>query len=223
MSIYLQQFIAQTTHLSRRQATQLIKSAKVKLNGKIGELGQKVNPLKDKIEINNKLIKPQEDKIYYLVNKPLGYTSTFKDKHAKHKVTDLVPKQPKVWPVGRLDKDSTGLIILTNDGELTHKLTHPSFKHPKEYLVTLNKPIQPSLLSTLTKGVKLKEGIAKADKVRKINNQKLSLILHQGWNRQIRRMLSNCRYQVINLERIRIDNLKLSNLKPGQYIKVPKL
>ena len=142
--IYLQQFIAQATNLSRRQATQLIKSAQVKINDKIGELGQKIDPAKDKIKLKHKLIKPQQEKIYYLVNKPIGYISTLKDRHAKKKVIDLVPPKPKVWPVGRLDKDSTGLIILTNDGELTYQFTHPSFKHPKEYLITLDKPIQPT-------------------------------------------------------------------------------
>ena len=138
-------------------------------------------------------------------------------------MVDLVPAKSKVWPVGRLDKDSSGLIILTNDGELTHRLTHPSFLHEKEYLVTFDKTVKASLLSKLIKGVKLREGLAKVDKLKKINDTKLSLTIHQGWNRQIRRMFKQCGYQVIGLERIRIGKIKLGNLRPGQYIKLSNL
>ena len=221
--IYLQQLLSQSGIASRRRATELIKSGKIKINDKIAQAGQKIDPQKDKVKLNNKLIKPQIKRIYYLVNKPVGYACTTRDSHSVKKVVDLVPAKSKVWPVGRLDKDSSGLIILTNDGELTHRLTHPSFLHEKEYLVTFDKTVKASLLSKLIKGVKLREGLAKVDKLKKINDTKLSLTIHQGWNRQIRRMFKQCGYQVIGLERIRIGKIKLGNLRPGQYIKLSNL
>lgn len=223
MSIYLQQFLSQSGVASRRQATQYIKSGKLKVNGRLGQLGQKVDPSKDKIKFNNKLVKFHEATIYYLLNKPVGYVSTLKDSHASHKVVDLVPKVPKVWPVGRLDKDSHGLLILTNDGELTHKLTHPSFGHDKEYIATLDKSLDSSALSSLSKGVRLKEGIAKVDKIKKLTQNQISLTIHQGWQRQIRRMFEVLGYQVVDLQRVRIGQIKLGSLPPGQFKKLSKL
>lgn len=218
--IYLQQFLSQAGVASRRSATDAIKQGRVKVNGRTAELGLKIDPRKDKIKIGKRLIKMEAKKIYYLVNKPIGYTSTTKDKHAKKLVTQLVPQIPKVWPVGRLDKNSHGLIILTNDGELTNRLTHPKFNHQKEYLVTLNKPIAKELLLKLDRGIKLKEGLAKADKLKKISSLKLSITIHQGWNRQIRRMLDKCGYKVADLQRIRIGEYKLGNLKTGKYKRI---
>ncbi|OGG87618.1 hypothetical protein A3B87_00685 [Candidatus Kuenenbacteria bacterium RIFCSPHIGHO2_02_FULL_39_13] len=220
MKIYLQQFLSTAGLASRRAATDLIKQGRVKVNHKPAELGIKIDPKKDRIEYQGKIIKAPEEKVYYLVNKPIGCTSTVKDRHALKKVVDLVPKVPKVWPVGRLDKDSHGLIILTNDGDLTNKLTHPKFKHEKEYIITINKAVTQDLLSKLSKGVKLEEGLARADKINKLDENKLSITLHQGWKRQIRRMLGKCGYRVIDLQRIRVDKIKLGNLRIGLYAKV---
>lgn len=217
MLIYLQQFLSQAGIASRRQAIELIKQGKVKVNNQVAQLGLKIDPSQNKVKVNNQLIKPPLKKVYYLVNKPIGYTCTLKDKFALKKVTDLVPPLPKVWPVGRLDKNSHGLIILTNDGQLTHQLTHPSFRRPKEYLVMLDKKVNVELLSKLEKGVKLKEGMAWVDQVKKISPYRLSLVVHQGWNRQIRRMLAACGYQVIDLQRIRIGKWRLGSLKSGAY------
>jgi len=220
MKIYLQQFLSTAGLASRRAAADLIKQGRVKVNHKPAELGIKIDPKKDRIEYQGKTIKALEEKVYYLVNKPVGYTSTAKDRHALKKVVDLVPKVPKVWSVGRLDKDSHGLIILTNDGELTNKLTHPKFRHEKEYIVTINKAITQDLLLKLSQGVKLEEGLARADKVNKLSENKLSITLHQGWKRQIRRMMEKCDYRVINLERVRIDKIKLDDLPIGKYKKI---
>jgi len=220
MKIYLQQFLSTAGLASRRAAADLIKQGRVKVNHKPAELGIKIDPGKDNVKINNRLIKYQSQKVYYLVNKPIGYTSTVKDRHALKKVVDLVPKVPKVWPVGRLDKDSHGLIILTNDGELTNKLTHPKFKHEKEYIVTINKAITQDLLLKLSQGVKLEEGPARADKINKLSENKLSITLHQGWKRQIRRMMEKCGCMVIDLERVRIDKIKLDDLPIGKYEKL---
>jgi pseudouridine synthase len=214
--IYLQQFLSQAGIASRREAINLIKSGRVKVNNKQAVIGQKVDPLKDKIEFAGRHLKP-EPKVYYLVNKPVGYTCTLKDKFATKKITDLVPRSPKVWPIGRLDKGSRGLIILTNDGDLTNSLTHPKFSHEKEYLITLDKKITPALLAQLKKGIKLVEGITRVDKVEIIADKKLSIVIHQGWKRQIRRMFSACGYQVMDLMRVRIGRIKLGELKEGEY------
>jgi pseudouridine synthase len=220
MKIYLQQFLSTAGVASRRGATDLIKEGKVKINGKRAVTGAKVDPATDKVFVSGKLIHATDEKLYYLVNKPVGFTCTTKDIHARDLVTDLVPKTPKVWPVGRLDKDSHGLIMLTNDGELTNNLTHPKFGHEKEYIVTLDKPVTKNLLLKLKKGVTLKEGTAKADRLKELSPTKLSIVIHQGWNRQIRRMIERRGYKVLDLERIKFGKYKLDNLEPGQFKKI---
>lgn len=215
--INLTQFISNSGLCSRRQAEELIRRGEVRVNGRLAVLGLKIDPQKDQIEVASRLIKPAEKKVYYLVNKPIGYTCTVKDIHAEKKVIDLVPSSPRVWPVGRLDKDSRGLIVLTNDGDLTYKLTHPKFEHQKEYLITLNKPVALELLLKLRQGVKLEEGLAKVDNLKKISPTKLSIVIHQGWNRQIRRMIESCDYRVVDLVRVRIGKIKLGELKEGKY------
>jgi 23S rRNA pseudouridine2605 synthase len=218
--INLTQAIAQSGLCSRRQAEELIRAGSVQVNGIVAILGLKVDPDHDQIEVNNQPIAHADEKVYYLVNKPIGYTCTLGDVHAEQKVTDLVPALPRVWPVGRLDKDSRGLIILTNDGDLTYQLTHPKFEHQKEYLVTLNKAIESDLLLKLERGVKLEEGLARADSLEKVSPTKLSIIIHQGWKRQIRRMLEACDYQVVDLIRTRVGKIRLENLKNGEYEQV---
>jgi len=215
--IVIQKVISSSGLMSRRQAETAVRSGQVKVNGVKARLGDRVDLNKDVVKVKSKTIKPERQKIYYLVNKPVGYTCTLKDRYASKKIIDLVPSKPKVWPVGRLDKNSSGLIIMTNDGDFTHKMTHPSYNHQKEYIVTLNKNISPQLLNRLKGGIKLKQGIAKADSVKKISAKKLNIIIHQGWKRQIRLMLAGCGYQAVDLLRVRIQNYKLGGLKPGKY------
>ena len=238
----LQKILSRYGVASRRKAEELILNNKVKVNGKISKLGDKADILKDKVLVNNKPISIKEDFVYYILNKPKGYVCSTKDKYSKNLITDLVPKIPKVWPVGRLDKDTTGIILLTNDGELTNKLTHPSFKHEKEYIVKVNRDITDSFLEKMKKGVRLEEGIAKADKIhpvkssetnfskrkiisqgKKISDNTFSLILHQGWKRQIRRMCGELNYSVLDLKRTRVQKIKLGDLKIGKYIKKDKI
>ncbi|HRY63526.1 MAG TPA: pseudouridine synthase [Patescibacteria group bacterium] len=215
--INLTQAIAQSGLCSRRKAEEFIRLGQVEVNGQLASLGLKVDSLKDKIKVAGHSLASPDKKVYYVVNKPIGYTCTSSDRHAAKKITDLVPHVPKVWPVGRLDKDSRGLIILTNDGDLTYQLTHPKFEHVKEYLVILDKPITPELLLKLKQGVKLEEGVAKADSLKKVSPTKLSIVIHQGWNRQIRRMLGACGYRAVDLVRIRIGKIKLEELREGEY------
>ena len=215
--INLTKHISASGFCSRRAAEDLIRSGQVTVDSKPAVLGQKVDPTRSKVMVSGHLIAGAEKMVYYLVNKPVGYTCTTKDSHVEHKVIDLVPKTPKVWPVGRLDKDSRGLIILTNDGDLTYQLTHPKFEHDKEYLATLSSVVTSDLLLRLKRGVRLEEGITKADSAKKISAVKLSIVIHQGWNRQIRRMLGACGYRVVDLERVRIGKIKLGELREGEY------
>lgn len=215
--MYLQQFLAKSGVASRRGATDLIRDKKVKVNGKLAELGMKIDAEKDKVTVGGKTVKSVEEKVYYIVNKPIGYTCTLKDRHAEKLITELVPSEPRVYPVGRLDKDSHGLVILTNDGDFAHEFTHPSFEHEKEYVVTLEREIDDSLIAGLKKGVRLREGVARVDKLQKLGKNKVSITIHQGWNRQIRRMLGAFNYKVADLKRVRMGEYRLGGLQEGSY------
>ncbi len=215
--VRLAKFISACGISSRRQAELLILEGRVKLNGKIvKEVATKIDPQIDKVTVNDEVLK-FEEKVYYLLNKPIGFLSSAKDPHHKQMVTDLVPKKYKVWPVGRLDKDSRGLLLLTNDGDLTYLLTHPKHTVQKVYQIELNDKITPALLVALKKGVRLEEGLAKVDSVKKIADNKLEIVIHQGWKRQIRRMLAVLDYQVIDLLRLQEGKLSLKDLAPGKY------
>lgn len=220
MKVRIQKILSGNGICSRRQAEELILSGKVKVNNKIAKLGDKADLSKDKLTIDNKqlTINKNENFIYYLVNKPVGYLCS----NRRHKKTDklaidLVPKEPRVWSVGRLDKDSSGLLILTNDGDFTQKHTHPKFEHEKEYEVIIDKSITEKFLQSMKSGIELSEGIAKADKILKISENKFKIVLHQGWNRQIRRMCEKLGYSVIELKRTRVGEWKLGELKEGKY------
>jgi len=213
----LAKYISACGLASRRQAELLISAGKVLVNHKIvRELASQINPQRDQVLVNGKLLK-LEEKVYYLLNKPVGYLSSVKDPQHKKFVTQLVPKVYKVWPVGRLDKDSRGLLLLTNDGELTYILSHPKHAVQKVYQVQVNKKINSNLLVNLNKGINLTEGLAKVDSVKKINDYKLELTIHQGWKRQIRRMLAGCGYQVTDLLRIKEGVLSLDKIAEGKY------
>jgi len=235
--IRINKFLAEQGLGSRRGVEFFIKNKKVKINNKPAQLSDRVNTEIDIVEFNGKVIKPKTEFVYYAVNKPVGYTSTVRDEHADKLVTDLVPKESMVYPVGRLDKNSRGLIILTNDGELANKLTHPRFEHEKEYEVKLKsknekrKTTTKNLklqISRLKNGVKLEEGLAKADKIEimekneKRNYAIIRVVLHQGWKRQIRRMSERVGLGVIDLKRIRIGKLELGDLEEREYKKISR-
>jgi 23S rRNA pseudouridine2605 synthase len=234
MKIRLNKFIAEAGLSSRRGADQLIKSGKIRVNGQITqELGTLIDPSTDRIEFEGKILQSQNF-VYYAVNKPKGVISTLKDEAGRDKVTDLVPSTPRVYPVGRLDADSEGLMILTNDGELTQKLTHPSFQHEKEYRVTVNKTnlkiADSEVTSTFRKGLKIEDKLMKVDEISIQPLKKepdlliMFLILHTGYNRQIRKMCAKIGLEVIKLERIRMGKLSLQQLgiKKGEFKEVTK-
>ena len=220
--IRLAKFLAEAGVASRRKAEELILQCKVKVAGQvIKEMCTKVDEDSQDVKVNNKSV-GLEEKVYYMLNKPVGYLSSAEDQHHNKMVLDLVPKTPRVFPVGRLDMDSQGLMILTNDGELTYQLTHPKFKIKKTYLVTVDKHLNRDVVAKLTTGIRLNEGIARADKVIINKARQLEMTLHQGWKRQIRRMLENLGYEVVQLERIAEGRLSLGDLAPGKYKKITK-
>ncbi|MDO8513904.1 MAG: pseudouridine synthase [bacterium] len=230
--IRLQKFLSISGVTSRRKSEDLIRNGLIKLNGKIvTQMGQVVNEGSDIVEFDGKVIKPKNNLVYYILNKPKGYTSTCCDLHAKHTILELVPNNPRVFPVGRLDKDSRGLIILTNDGDLANKLTHPRYRHDKEYEVktSIKNPALNSKadiiqeLNQLTKGVMLDGKITQSAKI--INTsinipQKtvdFQIVLTEGRNRQIRRMTDLIGLDVTDLKRIRIGKITLNNIPEGTY------
>ena len=237
--IRINKFIAQSGIASRRKADKLIAEGRVKINGKpITQLGTTINPLADEVTINNKPVKPQEELIYLALNKPKGYITTLKDKHAQKTIADLIPatlKDKGLKPIGRLDKDTEGLLILTNDLELINLLTHPRYEKEKEYEVHIKGTLTPQQKAKLEKGVLLPVSnapsyssnhsktlpcrihITHATKTQ----TKLTITLKEGRKRQIRKMFKLFDHPVLYLQRIRISNLKLgrppiADLKPGQ-------
>ena len=216
----LNKFIASSGLCSRRKADEMIEAGKVFVNGKVvKELGFQVGP-KDKVVIDKQLIKPQRHE-YYKFYKPAGYITTSDDEKGRKTIYDVLPKELRhLKPVGRLDKDSTGLLILTNDGELINQLTHPSVKVTKVYTVSVEGKITINDLETLAKGIEIEKGkIAYAD-ARVIefdkNETMLQVVLTQGLNRQIRKMFDYLGHPVVSLKRIQHATIGLEGLKRGQ-------
>jgi 23S rRNA pseudouridine2605 synthase len=214
----LQKIISQAGIASRRHAEELILAGKVKVNSKIvRELGSKADSRKDKIEVNGKPIKIQK-LVYLVLNKPKKYMTTRQDPDGRKTVYDLLPADLKniVWPVGRLDFNTEGLLILTNDGELTQELAHPSKEHEKEYEVVLDKELSEGRIEKLREGMELDGKKTAPAKVR-TNGSTVYITIHEGWNRQVRRMFSAFGYTVRSIKRIRIGKLKLGSLALGEY------
>lgn len=212
----LQRFIALNSEYSRRKVERFIKDGKVLINSKNAELGQSINPKKDKVVLNGKLIEAKEERITVMLNKPGGYITTKSDTHDRKTVMDLIPYKD-LFPIGRLDKDTEGLLLLTNDGDLANKLTHPKFEHEKEYFVELLKPISEQDAAKLENGIVLDRKKTAPTKISLQNNNQLKIILHEGRKRQIKRMFEEIGNKVIYLKRLRIGKLKLGDLKLGEY------
>ncbi len=220
-STRLNKYIASAGICSRRKADELIESGAVVVNNKkVTELGFLVGD-KDKVFINNKLIHPVKHQ-YYRFFKPAGYITTSDDEKGRKTIYDLLPKELfGLKPVGRLDRDSTGLLILTNDGDLINELTHPSVKVPKVYLVSVDKLVQPHELEQMANGIEIEKGkIAYADiEVLEIDKDRtmMRITLYQGMNRQIRKMFEHFGYEVKSLKRIQHATIQLEGLKRGEW------
>lgn len=218
----LQKFMASCGIASRRKCEELILSGKVKVNGVIvTELGVKVNGNKDKIEYNEKIIKPEEKKVYILLNKPEGYITSVKDEKNRKTVLDIVKVEERIYPIGRLDYDSSGLLLLTNDGDIYNKIIHPRVEITKKYIAVVQGEFKKQELEKFKKGVDIGGYItAKAEiKVLKYEDDKttVEIGIHEGKNRQIRKMCAALNHNVLALKRISIGKIKLGNLKRGEY------
>jgi 23S rRNA pseudouridine2605 synthase/23S rRNA pseudouridine2604 synthase len=213
----LQKFLSKAGICSRRKGESYIKAGWVKVNGKVvTELGVKVDTEKDLVEVDHDAIESDIASIYIALNKPKGYVSSC-DQPGEKIVLDLLGISERVYPIGRLDKDSTGLLLLTNDGQLHHRLSHPSFQHEKEYIVTVAKAIPEGALRKLANGVPMMGTRTRPARVQRISARRFRIILKEGKNRQIRRMVRKVGNQVVGLKRIRIANIKLGKLPLGSW------
>jgi len=213
----LQKVLARTGVGSRRVCEDLIVDGRVTVNGEVPVLGRRVDTAVDVIELDGVPLPVRPGLVHYLVNKPAGVVSTAEDTHGRPTVVGLVPEEPRVFPVGRLDRDSEGLIIVTHDGELTHRLTHPSYGVPKEYLVQVEGEPSPGAVRQLREGVDLEDGPTAPARVAVVSASLLRMVIHEGRNRQIRRMCEAVGHPVVRLVRTRIGPLADPSLPPGSY------
>lgn len=218
----LNRYIAQSGVCSRREADKLIASGQIKVNGKVvTELGTKVNVENDKVEYKGKTLKIATDFVYILMNKPKNHITTVKDEKGRRTVMDIVKNytDQRVFPVGRLDRNTTGLLLFTNDGELAERLAHPSFKVRKLYHVRLDQEVTEEHLDQLRAGIELEDGVVKADKVAWVEGgftNEVGIQIHSGKNRVVRRMFEHLGYQVEKLDRVSIGPLTKKNIPRGK-------
>lgn len=221
-SIRINKYIAECGICSRRQADKFIEEGRVLINGKTASNGDKVGE-NDIVTLNGNEIKKNDEKVYLAFNKPAGIVCTA-EKNEKNNIIDFIKYPKRITYAGRLDKDSEGLIILTNDGDLIDEMMRARNAHEKEYVVSVNKSVSADFISKMRNGVYLKDldTTTRACKVRKTSDKEFEIILTQGLNRQIRRMCAELGYKVVSLKRIRVINIKLGNLKRGQYRELTK-
>lgn len=219
----LQKFLSQAGVASRRAAEQLIKDGRVRVNGEtVTEMGITVNPQTDHVAVDNRPVRPVAKQEYLLLYKPVGYVTTVKDPYGRSTVTELVAEAGvRVYPVGRLDLDTSGVLLLTNDGELANRLTHPSFGVEKEYLARVHDLPDAEALTALAKGIKLDDGMTAPAQVRLVKGGRptsiVSLTIKEGRNRQVRRMLEAVGHPVVSLKRVRFGPLTLAGLQEGRW------
>lgn len=222
----LNNYISSSGICSRREADKWIKEKKVKVNGKLADIGTKVLE-GDIVEVMGKVVKPKEKKVYIAFNKPVGITCTT-ERHVNGNIIDFINHKERIFPIGRLDKDSQGLILLTNDGSIVNEILREENNHEKDYIVTVDKSITKDFLKSMSKGVRIfnpvqkKYVTTKPCKVEKINDKSFKITLSQGLNRQIRRMCEGLGYKVIKLKRIRIMNISLKGIPEGTYRELSK-
>ena len=213
----LQKVLARAGIASRRVCEQLIEDGLVTVNGESVRLGRRVDVSTDLIEVDGALVAVNPDLVHYLLHKPAGVVSTASDTHGRPTVVELVPDERRVFPVGRLDAETEGLLLLTNDGELTHRLTHPSFGVDKEYLALVEGKPSRGALRTLREGVELDDGITAPAKVSLLDDRTLRIVIHEGRNRQVRRMCEAVGHPVTRLVRTRIGPLVDRKLQAGEW------
>lgn len=211
----INKFISEAGTASRRGADKLITEGRVTINGKRATIGSQVEP-GDDVRVNGNQLFVARNNVYIALNKPVGITSTT-EKGVKGNIVDLVNHPFRVFHIGRLDKDSEGLILLTNDGDIVNEILRSENQHEKEYVVSVDRPITPEFLKQMSEGVKILDTITLPCKVEQLSKYDFKIILTQGLNRQIRRMCEALGYNVYRLQRIRIMNIQLDNLPVGQW------
>ncbi|MEL3962919.1 23S rRNA pseudouridine(2604) synthase RluF [Lysinibacillus endophyticus] len=211
----INKYLSETGIVSRRGADKWIEEGRITINGELATVGSQVNE-GDVVCVDGKPVKKEEELVYIALNKPVGITSTT-EKHIKGNVVDFVGHSKRIFHIGRLDKDSEGLLLLTNDGDIVNEILRAENHHEKEYIVQVDKPITDQFLKKMSSGVKILDTVTLPCKVEKVSSQVFKIILEQGLNRQIRRMCSALGYTVKRLQRIRIMNIHLGNLKVGQW------
>ncbi len=210
----LNQFLASASKLSRRSADDAIARGEVKVNNQVAEIGQQIDPDSDQVTLSGRAVRPAAA-VTIILNKPVGYVTSRRGQGSQT-IYDLLPsKYQQLKPAGRLDKDSSGLLVLTSDGHLANRLIHPSQGKTKRYRITLDRPLESSDLSHLTSGVELAEGLSRLQVIEQVDAT-LTLDLTTGWNRQIRRTFEALGYQVKTLQRTAIGQIELGELKPGE-------
>jgi 23S rRNA pseudouridine2605 synthase len=213
----LQKVLARVGVGSRRACEELIEQGRVRVNGAVPVLGRRIDPSVDVVELDGVPLSLAPGLVHYLLNKPAGVVSTAKDTHARTTVVSFVPPEPRVFPVGRLDRETEGLLLLTNDGALAHRLTHPSFGVAKEYLAQVEGEPSSGDLRRLREGVDLDDGPTAPAKVAAVSPGLLRIVIHEGRNRQVRRMCDAVGHPVLRLVRTRIGPIADPTLAPGEY------
>ena len=220
----IQKVLAHAGVASRRAVEELIAAGRVRVNGRAARLGQRIDPDKDVVEVDGSRVALHAGLAYLLLNKPPGVVATAADPEGRPTVIEILDRAERVWPVGRLDIDSEGALLLTNDGELTHRLTHPRYEVEKTYLVEVRGSVGQRTVRTLLSGVDLDDGPARARRARLVEHARgdalVEIVLTEGRNRVIRRMMDALGLPVVRLVRTAIGPVKLGRLKPGSYRKL---
>ena len=212
----INKFLSEVGYCSRREADKLIEAGRVTINGEIPEMGTKIAPT-DVVHVDGKLIKNTKEEFVYLAfNKPVGIVCTTDTRVEKDNIIDFINYPKRIFPIGRLDKPSEGLILLTDDGDIVNKILRASNNHEKEYIVTVDKPISQTFIKHMSEGVPILDTITKKCVVEKLGTYECKIVLTQGLNRQIRRMCEYLNYEVETLKRVRIMNIKL-DIPVGEY------
>ncbi len=217
----LNNYISSTGLCSRREADRLIEQGRVEINDKVAVLGERAGE-GDRVTVDGKLLVQKKNNVYMALNKPVGITCTT-ERHIEGNIIDFINYPERIFPIGRLDKDSEGLILLTNDGSIVNEILREENNHKKEYIVTVNKKIRPDFIKGMSNGVRIfnpvkkEHTITKKCQIEQIDDRSFKITLSQGLNRQIRRMCSSFGYSVVKLKRIKIMNITLDGLKVGEW------
>ena len=213
--VRLNRYLAETGLCSRREADRMIESGQVRVDGRVGVLGDRVAP-GTRVLVNGRDVSPVEKKVYIALNKPVGVVCTA-DPREPMNVIDYIGHSERIFPIGRLDKDSQGLLLLTNDGEIVNRILRAAGGHEKEYVVSVDKPITPQFCEAMWRGVPILDTVTLPCRLKQEGPCRFRLVLVQGLNRQIRRMCEALGYNVQKLRRVRINNIRIGTLQPGQW------